>query len=133
MGMPKGGIQGFNTGTGYLFVRDENGWPTTETQRLIAADSSGMSDVLGQNVAISGGFMIAGAIGAWVGDKRHGAAYVFEVELGQTFCDGDPNSTGVPARLTATGSLRVTDKDLTLSVRQRHLEQKLADLDGRVG
>jgi len=118
VGMPKGMITGFNTGTAYLFERGPNGWPTTETERMIIGKPLGTSDRLGGSVGISSGFMIAGAIGAPVGGVAKGAAFVFEVELGQSFCANRPNSTGNPARLTATGSVRVSDQDLTLSVRQ---------------
>ena len=118
VGMPHGRITGFDTGTGYLFERGPNGWPITETERLIAAKPWGISDLMGQSVALSGGFMVAGAIGAYIGPNRTGAAYVFEVELGQAYCPNVPNSTGQPGQLTATGSSRIAAQDLTLSVRQ---------------
>jgi len=118
VGMPSGKITGPNTGTCYLFAKGPNVWPKTETQRMVVDKPWGTSDSLGGSVGISGGFMIGGAIGAHVGPKRTGAAYVFEVELGQVFCPNPANSTGSPARLTATGSSRVTDQNLTLSVRQ---------------
>jgi len=118
VGMPHGMITGFNTGTAYLFERGPNGWPATETTRMVIDKPMGTSDRLGGSVGISGGFMIAGAIGAPIGGVAKGAAFVFEAELGQSFCANRPNSTGNPARLTVTGSARTSDQNLTLSVRQ---------------
>lgn len=118
VGMPFGQITGPSTGTGYLFRRGPKGWPVTETERMVAARSSGFGDGLGNRVGIDGGFMVAGAKGALSGGAKQGAVYVFETELGSSFCAANPNSTGMPARLTAIGSLRASDQDLTLSVRQ---------------
>lgn len=42
-------------------------------------------------------------------------AIEFSADLGRYFCEAANNSTGVPARIHAGGSLAVSDNDLTLS------------------
>jgi hypothetical protein len=111
VGAADGRYNGPSTGTVYLFERGDNGWPETENVRFVASDSSGLGDWLGGDTEIHEGFLIAGAIGAWHGGVREGKAYLFSVELSESYCE-PTNST----RLGITGSQEVAAEELTLTV-----------------
>lgn len=118
VGAYHGDFNGLSTGTAYLFLREPSGaWPKTENERFVASDPVAKFGNLGECVAIDGSNVVAGAFSAWEGNEKPGAAYLFEVELGDSFCNAKPNSAGKPARLAITGSETVADEAITLSVR----------------
>jgi len=108
------GKQGANyTGRAYVFERKNGVW--VEKDRLVP---SKMADFLGfgDSVAVCKSQILVGAFADDPYDTgiATGSAYVFDRPLGSSFCVGDVNSTGIPATITATGSLAARAGDLEL-------------------
>ena len=101
-------------GTAYLFDRGASGWE--ETTMLAHAEQPEKVSLFGESVALSASFALIGARGAEgsVPGLRSGAAYVFELPLGEPTCDGVASSTGAPGTIRATGSLAASAGALDL-------------------
>jgi hypothetical protein len=65
---------GSNSGSAYVFVKNENGTWWSQRTKLTAEDGAA-GDSFGGSVAVSGGTAV---IGAWGDDSRKGSAYVFD-------------------------------------------------------
>jgi FG-GAP repeat len=106
-------------GTAYIFDRTANGWE--ETTMLAPSDmpfhvDHQHSPQFGRSVSLRASFALIGARLA-VGSRpnvQSGAAYVFELPLGEPTCAGVPNSTGLPGTIRATGSLAASAGALDL-------------------
>ncbi|GEM_PF-999898 len=94
-----------NQGAAYAFTRANGTW--TQQQKLTGSDS-GIGDVFGQSIAISGGTVIVGAIGATVSERSNqGAAYVFTTSASTpcpTVSSLNPSSGAVGNSVTITGA-----------------------------
>ena len=87
-------------GAAYVFVMPSDGWPATMTQtsELTASDGAA-NDSLGEEVAVSGNTVVAGAQDHEVGiNPRQGEAYVFVMPSG-----------GWPTTMTDTSKLTASD------------------------
>ncbi len=110
-------------GAAYVFARNGTSW---SQQAYLKASNTGSADYFGLSVAVSGDTVVAGAwhessnatgVNGDQGDDSAtwaGAAYVFELGLGATYCASGPNSSGLPATITASGSTSVAANDLVL-------------------
>ena len=100
-----GRVAGKVRGTAHLFDRTANEWE--ETTMFAHAEQPINYSHFGESVALSASFALIGARAAEgsVPGLRSGAAYVFELPLGENYCDAVPNSTLRAAFVRATGSL----------------------------
>ena len=110
-------------GAAYVFVRSGTIW---SQRAYLKASNTDACDVFGERVAVSGDTVVVGARGedsSAVGvdgnqsdesADHSGAAYVFRNGLRTNYCTSTPNSTGLPAHISATGSASVSANDLTL-------------------
>ena len=112
-----GELQGEVRGLAYLFERNEFGWeetmmlaPRDESAAFIHTPSFGESVALSASFALVGGPTAMGTTG-W----PTGAAYVFELPLGEPTCAGVANSTGAAGTIDARGSLSAAAGALDLS------------------
>ena len=98
---------GYTYGQAYLFELNSNGlWSETERFSTEAAESGQIEEAaLGHDVALFDSIVLAGASLDFgrSGTVRSGAAYIYELPLGESECPGVPNSTGVGSALTLTG------------------------------
>ena len=110
-------------GAAYEFVRSGTSW---SQEAYLKASNTDTADVFGVSVAVSGDTVVVGAyredssatgVNGNQSDNSApdaGAAYVFNVGLGTNYCTSTPNSTGLPAFISATGSASVAANDLSL-------------------
>jgi hypothetical protein len=112
-------------GAAYLFARSGTSW--SQEAYLKASNTEAVhGDQFGISVALSGDTVVVGArleasnaIGVNGNQSNNsafqaGAAYVFELGLGATYCTAAPNSTGAPAAISASGSASIAANDLVL-------------------
>jgi len=110
-------------GAAYVFVRSGTSWSQAA---YLKASNTDADDRFGSSVSVSGDTVVVGArledSNAMGVNGNHGnntapdagAAYVFGVGLGTTYCTATPNSTGAPAAISASGSASVAANDLLL-------------------
>jgi FG-GAP repeat protein len=103
-----------HAGAAYLFERIGAGW--AERERLFHSPAPTNHQELGMSVSIDGPFVLVGDKHAWIDGVETGAAFVFELGIGDPYCPAVSNSTGSPAVLAALGSAVVADRRLLLSV-----------------
>jgi len=119
------GNQGDNSaseaGAAYVFVRSDTSW---SQQAYLKASNAAAR--FGESVAVSGDTVVVGApwessnatgVNGNQGDYSapfSGAAYVFDLGLGTTYCTAGANSTGASASISATGSAGVAANVLLL-------------------
>ncbi|MCE9595560.1 MAG: FG-GAP repeat protein [Planctomycetes bacterium] len=94
---------GVGAGAGYLFVKGASGWK--QTQRFTAPDPQ-PDHQFGHWVQLDGGTVVFSAYRDATWGVQSGADYVFDIggEATNT-CISEPNSTGVAADITYTGTL----------------------------
>jgi len=94
-----------------LFDRD-----TGQFLEVLTASDSTANDHFGLAIAVDGCTLVVTATNSQNQDNGRGAAYVFPVPLrsGALTCDAQPNSTGSPAVLRASGTRCLLANDLTL-------------------
>ncbi|MCC6409351.1 MAG: FG-GAP repeat protein [Planctomycetes bacterium] len=99
-------------GAGYLFVKGTGGWE--QSARFTAPDPQA-DHQFGHWVALDGGTVALSAVRDATWGIQSGADYVFEIggEATNT-CVSEPNSTGVAAEITYTGSLSTGANTFTL-------------------
>ena len=117
-----------DAGAAYVFVRTAGVW---NQQEYLKANNAGQDDLFGDSIAIDGDTVVVGApredsAGVGVNSPGQGdaaasagAAYLFESMgsgvIGSSICDpAAPNSTGIPAVLSATGFTLVALNQVTL-------------------
>jgi hypothetical protein len=121
------GNQGDNgaldAGAAYVFVRSGTSW---SQEAYLKASNTDADDQFGASVGVSGDTVVIGAesegsnatgVNGDQGDNSTqwaGAAYVFDLGLGTTYCAAGPNSTGSAATVSASGSASVAANDLLL-------------------
>ena len=106
-----------------MFVRSGTSW---SQEAYLKASNTDSIDQFGWSVAVSGDTVVVAADAedssatGVDGDQSDnsaftaGAAYVLTVGLGTNYCTSTPNSTGLPALISATGSASVSANDLSL-------------------
>jgi hypothetical protein len=106
------GDLGAKAGAGYLFVKGASGWK--QKQRFTAPDPQ-PDHQFGHWARIDGGTVVFSAYRDATWGVQSGADYVFEIggEATNT-CVSEPNSTGVAAEITYTGTLSTSDDTFTL-------------------
>ncbi|MCK6445625.1 MAG: FG-GAP repeat protein [Planctomycetes bacterium] len=103
---------GHQSGAGYVFTADVGGW--RQTQRLTAPDPI-PDHQFGHWVALDGGTVAVSAYRDATFGTQSGADYVFELGGEATpYCVSEPNSTGLPAKLSYSGSLAIDAGTFTL-------------------
>ena len=110
---------GDHMGSAYVFERDATGtW--VEVERFLPSRLNDSS--FGSYLTATQGELLVGSIGAWAGDNIDGdiagAVYVYDLPLGTPYCTAQPNSTGSPAAISATGYGSAVVGDLTLTASQ---------------
>ncbi len=100
-----------DAGVAYVFERDSSGtW--NEIAKLVTS-GSGVS--FGIDLALSGNRALIGdRSDDDLGDSA-GAAYVYDLGVGDTYCQSTPNSEGAPALLASVGSASVAANELLLT------------------
>ena len=81
VGVPKDSDGGTSSGAVYVFRTTDGGDSYSQVVKLVASDASAY-DNFGHSVAISGGTIVAGAIGDDDGGSNSGAAYIFRTSDG---------------------------------------------------
>ncbi len=100
-----------DVGAVYLFERASSGtW--SETAKL---QSSGTGWEFGGDVALSGDRALVGDQGDAELGHDAGAAFVFDVGVGRTYCQSTPSSEGAPVLLASVGSVSVAENELMLT------------------
>lgn len=101
----------FGPASGTVFLFDAS---TGVQTRKLWPDNSATGDYFG-TVELDGDTLLVGASGDRVQGQAAGAAYQFDLTTpGSRYCDANANSRGVPARISACGSAKLSDNDLTL-------------------
>ncbi len=103
----------FASGQAYLFERDSYGdWEETKVFR--ARDTSNHSGAFGKSVALTEDYALVGDPNAnGHTGVRSGAAFIFELDQGVSYCSAPINSTGNPGELRLTGSVDAADELVT--------------------
>lgn len=119
------GNGGQSPGAAYWFERTAPGqWEFKS--KLIHPDGD-MWDALGSDVAIEKDYVVVGdRFGQLQTSHAGGLAFVYELPLGRTLCDGQDNSLGEGAHLEVTGALDPNVNRLTLSA--QNLPEGLAGM-----
>ncbi len=121
VGAYNGSYNSFHSGTAYIFEKTNGLW--SEIERLVPTDpnpATGNPANFSSSVAFDGpsGRILIGSLDTLVPGSpgNPGKAYFFDINQGPVVCAGAPNETLMPTRLTVTGSRRVADANLALSV-----------------
>ncbi len=102
-----------DAGSAFLFEPDSGGnW--LEVVKLVASDGES-ADRFGAALELFGDRALIGSLGDDDLGSNTGAAHVFDVGLGETYCHSTPNSTGSAAMLAAVGSNSVAANELALT------------------
>jgi hypothetical protein len=104
--------QGAASGSAYLFELDPGGGWSQVSELATSNQTAG--DQLGAAAAFSGDRVLVGALAGDGSVPDSGATYVYDVGLGQTYCQSTPNSTGGAAILSSVGSSSVAANELVL-------------------
>jgi CSLREA domain-containing protein len=96
-----GGVKGIDTGSAFVFERDQGGTNNWGKVRKLSASDAAAFDFFGNSIAVNGDTIVAGARGADNGSTAdQGGAYVFERN------QGGPNNWGEVRKLTASDGAR---------------------------
>ena len=101
---PNGGGGATAPGAAYLFRRSSTGiW---ERDEKLIKQTNLNGEVFGSSIALHADaeFVVVGDRLYTFSSDREGAAFAYDLPLGQVQCDGALNSTGEPARLEVLGS-----------------------------
>jgi FG-GAP repeat len=117
------------TGSIYLFRHDGDTW--VHEDRFLGTDESGIG---GGAVDLSASWVVGGAYFATNPDGIPvGSAFVFDLPLGEVICEGQPNSTGLPAQLVAKGGIAVSTGALRLTATDIPILRPVVFLASRTG